>query len=54
MHRGIVREFSNAKQTVHVQAYSFTSQPIARALTEAEKRGVKAIAILDASNRTNN
>jgi phosphatidylserine/phosphatidylglycerophosphate/cardiolipin synthase-like enzyme len=45
----IVRELSNAKQTVHVQAYSFTSQPIARALTDAEKRGVKVIAILDAS-----
>ena len=44
----IVRELSNAKETVHVQAYSFTSQPIARALTEAEKRGVKVIAILDA------
>jgi len=50
----IVRELSNAKQTVHVQAYSFTSQPIARALTDAEKRGVKVIAILDASNRTKN
>ena len=45
----IVRELSNAKQTVHVQAYSFTSQPIARALTDAEKRGVKVIAILDYS-----
>ena len=42
----IVRELSNAKQTVHVQAYSFTSQPIARALTDAKKRGVKVIAIL--------
>jgi phosphatidylserine/phosphatidylglycerophosphate/cardiolipin synthase-like enzyme len=50
----IVRELSNAKQTVHVQAYSFTSQPIARALTEAEKRGVKVIAILDASKRAKN
>ena len=40
----IVRELSNAKQTVHVQAYSFTSQTIARALTEAERRGVKVIA----------
>ena len=50
----ILRELSNAKQAVHVQAYSFTSQPIARALTDAEKRGVKVIAILDASNRTKN
>ena len=52
--QAIVRELSNAKQTVHVQAYSFTSQPIARALTDAEKRGVKVIAILHASNRTKN
>ena len=48
----IVREIGQARQTVHVQAYSFTSQPVARALTDAEKRGVKVIAILDASNRT--
>jgi phosphatidylserine/phosphatidylglycerophosphate/cardiolipin synthase-like enzyme len=39
-------------QTIHVQAYAFTSQPIARVLTDAEKRGVEDIAILDASNRT--
>jgi len=50
----IVREISKAQHTVHVQAYSFTSQPIARALTDAQKRGVKVVAILDASNRTKN
>ena len=50
----VVRELSHAKQTVHVQAYSFTSAPIARALTDAEERDVKVIAILDASNRTRN
>jgi len=48
----IVREIGRAQQTVHVQAYSFTAQPIARALTDVEKRDVKVIAILDASNRT--
>ncbi len=50
----IVREIAGARSTIHVQAYSFTSQGIARALTDAEKRGVKVIAILDASNRTKN
>ena len=50
----VVRELSHAKQTIHVQAYSFTSAPIARALTDAEERDVKVIAILDASNRTRN
>lgn len=41
-----------AKQSVHVQAYSFTSAPIARALLNAGRRGVKVVVILDASNRT--
>jgi phosphatidylserine/phosphatidylglycerophosphate/cardiolipin synthase-like enzyme len=50
----IVREIAKAKSSVHVQAYSFTSPLIARALTDAEERGVKVIAILDASNRTKN
>ena len=50
----IVREISKAKTRIHVQAYSFTSAPIAKALTDADKRGVKVIAILDASNRTKN
>jgi phosphatidylserine/phosphatidylglycerophosphate/cardiolipin synthase-like enzyme len=50
----IVRELAGAKSSIHVQAYSFTSQWIAKALVEAEKRGVKVIVILDASNRTKN
>jgi phosphatidylserine/phosphatidylglycerophosphate/cardiolipin synthase-like enzyme len=50
----IVREIGAAKSSIHVQAYSFTSQGIAKALVDAEKRGVKVIAILDASNRTKN
>ena len=37
----IVRELGKAKFTVLVQAYSFTSAPIAKALVDAEKRGVK-------------
>jgi phosphatidylserine/phosphatidylglycerophosphate/cardiolipin synthase-like enzyme len=39
-------------QTVQVQAYSFTSAPIAKALVEAHKRGVKVQVILDKSQRT--
>ena len=37
----IIRELDNAKESVLVQAYSFTSAPIAKALMEAHKRGVK-------------
>ena len=36
----IVRELGRAKQRVRVQAYSFTSAPIAKALVEAQRRGV--------------
>src|SRR5713226_8307461 len=37
---------------VLVQAYSFTSSPIARALVDAQRRGVKVQVILDKSQRT--
>ena len=50
----IVREILKAKTTIHLQAYTFTSASIARALTDADDRGVKVIAILDASNRAKN
>jgi len=45
----IVRELGNAHSTVLVQAYSFTSAPIAKALLEAHRRGVKVQVILDKS-----
>jgi phosphatidylserine/phosphatidylglycerophosphate/cardiolipin synthase-like enzyme len=48
----IVREIGNARQEILVQAYSFTSKPIAKALIEARKRGVKIEAVLDKSNAT--
>jgi len=48
----IVRELNNAKTTVLVQAYTFTSAPIAKALLNAHKRGVKVEVILDKSQRT--
>ena len=48
----IVREIGAAKKSVRVQAYSFTSAPIAKALVDASKRGVHVEVILDRSNRT--
>jgi phosphatidylserine/phosphatidylglycerophosphate/cardiolipin synthase-like enzyme len=47
----VVRELGKAKSTVLVQAYSFTSAPIAKALVDAQKRGVKIQVILDKSQR---
>ena len=43
----IVSTLGQAKAIVHVQAYSFTSKPIAQALVDAHKRGVVVEAILD-------
>jgi phosphatidylserine/phosphatidylglycerophosphate/cardiolipin synthase-like enzyme len=48
----IIRELNKAKMTILVQAYSFTSAPIAKALLNAHKRGVKVEVILDKSQRT--
>lgn len=48
----VVRELNAARESVLVQAYSFTSVPIAKALVEAHKRGVKIQVILDKSQRT--
>lgn len=43
----IVREINTAKSEILVQASSFTSKPITKALVEAKKRGVKIEPILD-------
>lgn len=48
----IVAELNGAKRTIDVQAYSFTSAPIAKALVDAHKRGVKVRVVLDKSQRT--
>jgi phosphatidylserine/phosphatidylglycerophosphate/cardiolipin synthase-like enzyme len=48
----ITNEIGKAKTTVLVQAYSFTSAPIANALVDAHKRGVKVQVLLDSSQRT--
>jgi phosphatidylserine/phosphatidylglycerophosphate/cardiolipin synthase-like enzyme len=48
----IVRELGAARKQVLMQAYSFTSAPIAKALIDAKKRGVEVKAVLDKSNET--
>ena len=48
----IVDVLGQAKETILVQAYSFTSAPIAKAVIDAHKRGVKVQVILDKSQRT--
>jgi len=48
----IIREMDRAKNSILVQAYSFTSAPIAKALLNAHKRGGKVEVILDKSQRT--
>jgi phosphatidylserine/phosphatidylglycerophosphate/cardiolipin synthase-like enzyme len=48
----VVNALDHATNSVLVQAYSFTSAPIARALVDAHRRGVKVQVILDDSQRT--
>ncbi len=50
----VVGELGKARTNVVVQAYSFTSAPIAKALVDAHKRGVKVQVILDKGQRTQN
>ena len=48
----VVREVNAATQQILVQAYSFTSAPIAKALVDAHKRGGKILTVLDKSQQT--
>ena len=48
----VVDALGKAEKTVLVQAYSFTSAPIAKALVDAHKRGVKVTVVLDKSQET--
>jgi len=48
----VVKEIAAARSTILVQAYSFTSTPIAKALLAAHKRGVTVQVILDKSRKT--
>jgi len=50
--RAIVDQIDNAKSEIFIQAYSFTSAPIAKALVNAHKRGVHVEIILDKSNKS--
>lgn len=50
----VVSAIDNAVATIFVQAYSFTSRPIGRALVTAKERGVKVAVILDKSNLQGN
>lgn len=43
----LVRFIGEARQSIRVSAYSFTSNPIGRALVEAKKRGVDVRVVLD-------
>ena len=47
----IVREIGRARRSVDVQAYSFTSAPIAKAVADAHARGVAVRVVLDKSQR---
>lgn len=48
----ITQLIGEAKQSIRVAAYSFTSKEIAGALLEAHKRGVDVRVVLDKSNAT--
>lgn len=49
--QAIVDAIGQAKESINVQAYSFSSAPIAKALVDAHNRGVKVEATLDKSQR---
>ena len=46
----VLGEVERARRQILVQAYSFTSEPLAKALVEAKKRGVDVEILLDRSN----
>ncbi|MCL1894529.1 MAG: phospholipase D family protein [Holophagaceae bacterium] len=48
----VINVLDEAKRSVHVQAYSFTSALIASALKSAHDRGVKVLVVLDKSQRS--
>lgn len=48
----IVKEIANAKKNIKIQAYGFTSEPIAKALLEAKERNVGIDIILDKCNES--
>jgi phosphatidylserine/phosphatidylglycerophosphate/cardiolipin synthase-like enzyme len=49
--QAVVEALGAAKSSILVQAYSFTSAPIAKALVDAHRRSVDVHVILDKSQR---
>lgn len=49
--QAIINELNGAKSEILVQAYSFTSAPIAKALLQAKKRGIYIQVILDKNQK---
>jgi phosphatidylserine/phosphatidylglycerophosphate/cardiolipin synthase-like enzyme len=49
--RAVIHAIQAAKKEILVQAYIFTSAPIAKALVEAHKRGIAVEVVLDKSQR---
>ena len=47
----VLSEISNAKKSIDIAMYSFTSREIAQALVEAQKRQVKIRIVLDKAQR---
>ena len=47
-----MKELNNARSEILIQAYSFTSKPIAKSLVDARKRGVRVEVVLDKSQRS--
>jgi phosphatidylserine/phosphatidylglycerophosphate/cardiolipin synthase-like enzyme len=43
----IVDQINQARSVLHIQAYHFTSAPIAQAVVNAQKRGVQILVVLD-------
>jgi phosphatidylserine/phosphatidylglycerophosphate/cardiolipin synthase-like enzyme len=48
----IVKQIDEAKKSIYVQAYGFTSQPIIEAVGNAKVRGLEVKVILDKVNET--
>lgn len=48
----IASALGNAKRSVLLMAYAFTSAPVAKAIAEAKKRKITVRAVLDKSNRS--
>jgi phosphatidylserine/phosphatidylglycerophosphate/cardiolipin synthase-like enzyme len=48
----VVANLDKATNSILVQAYSFTSAPIAKALVDAKKRALQVLVMLDKSQRT--